>query len=152
MYAVNQQDINIRNRKAGYEYAFLDKLVAGISLLGTEIKSIRQGKANITEAFCVLEKGELWVRNMQIEEYEKARHYNHAPRRDRKLLVHKHEIKKLSNQLKDQGLAIIPLRLFLNTDGLAKLEIALAKGKKLYDKREDLKKKDAQREMQRKLK
>jgi SsrA-binding protein len=149
---VNQPDINIRNRKAGYEYAFLDKLVAGLSLLGTEIKSIRQGKANITEAFCVMEKGELWVRNMQIEEYEKARHYNHAPRRDRKLLVHKHEIKKLANQLKDQGLAIIPLRLFLNDDGLAKLEIALAKGKKLYDKREDIKKKDVQREMQRKLK
>ena len=149
---MNQPDINIRNRKAGYEYAFLDKLVAGLSLLGTEIKSIRQGKANITEAFCVMEKGELWVRNMQIEEYEKARHYNHAPRRDRKLLVHKHEIKKLANQLKDQGLAIIPLRLFLNDDGLAKLEIALAKGKKLYDKREDIKKKDVQREMQRKLK
>jgi len=149
---VNQQDINIKNRKAGYEYAFLDKLVAGISLLGTEIKSIRQGKANITEAFCVIDKGELWVRNMQIEEYEKARHYNHAPRRDRKLLLHKHEIKKLSNQMKDQGLAIIPLRLFLNKEGLAKMEIALAKGKKLYDKREDIKKKDVQREMQRRLK
>jgi SsrA-binding protein len=149
---VNQQDINIKNRKAGYEYSFLDKLVAGISLLGTEIKSIRQGKANITEAFCVIDKGELWVRNMQIEEYEKARHYNHAPRRDRKLLLHKHEIKKLSNQMKDQGLAIIPLRLFLNKEGLAKMEIALAKGKKLYDKREDIKKKDVQREMQRKLK
>ncbi len=149
---MNQQDINIKNRKAGYEYAFLDKLVAGISLLGTEIKSIRQGKANITEAFCVIDKGELWVRNMQIEEYEKARHYNHAPRRDRKLLLHKHEIKKLSNQMKDQGLAIIPLRLFLNKEGLAKMEIALAKGKKLYDKREDIKKKDVQREMQRRLK
>lgn len=149
---MNQQDINIKNRKAGYEYSFLDKLVAGISLLGTEIKSIRQGKANITEAFCVIDKGELWVRNMQIEEYEKARHYNHAPRRDRKLLLHKHEIKKLSNQMKDQGLAIIPLRLFLNKEGLAKMEIALAKGKKLYDKREDIKKKDVQREMQRKLK
>jgi SsrA-binding protein len=149
---VDQPTINIRNRKAGYEYAFIDKFVAGIKLSGTEIKSIRQGKANITDAFCVIEKGEVWVRNMQVEEYDKATHYNHQPKQDRKLLLNKHEIRKLENKLKDQGLAVIPLRLFLSDKGLAKLEIALAKGKKLFDKREDIKKRDVQRETQRSLK
>jgi len=149
---VDQPIINIRNKKAGFEYAFLDKFVAGIKLTGTEIKSIRQGKANITDAFCVIEKGEVWVRNMQVQEYDKATYFNHVPKQDRKLLLNKPEIRKLENNLKDQGLSIIPLRLFLNDKGLAKLEIALAKGKKLYDKREDLKKKDTQREIQRRMK
>ncbi len=121
-------------------------------LAGTEIKSIRQGKANITDAFCVIEKGEVWLRNMQVEEYEKATHYNHQPKQDRKLLLNKSEIRKLQNNLKDQGLSIIPLRLFLSDKGLAKIEIALAKGKKLFDKREDIKKRDVQRETQRHLK
>jgi SsrA-binding protein len=149
---VDQPNINIRNKKASYEYAFLDKFVAGMMLAGTEIKSIRQGKANITDAFCVIEKGEVWLRNMQVEEYEKATHYNHQPKQDRKLLLNKHEIRKLENNLKDQGLSIIPLRLFLSDKGLAKIEIALAKGKKLFDKREDIKKRDVQRETQRHLK
>ena len=149
---MDQPNINIRNRKAGFEYAFLDKFIAGIKLSGTEIKSIRQGKANITDAFCVVEKGEVWVRNMQVEEYEKATHFNHVPKQDRKLLLNKTEIRKLENNLKDKGLSIIPLRLFLSDKGFAKLEIALAKGKKIYDKREDIKKRDVQRETQRHLK
>jgi SsrA-binding protein len=149
---VEQPDINIRNKKASFEYSFIDKFIAGIKLTGTEIKSIRQGKANITDAFCVIEKGEVWVRNMQIQEYEKATHFNHVPKQDRKLLLNKQEIRKLENNLKDQGLAIVPLRLFLSAKGLAKLEIALAKGKKIYDKREDIKKRDIQRETQRELK
>jgi SsrA-binding protein len=149
---VDQPIINIRNKRASFEYSFLDKFVAGLKLTGTEIKSIRQGKANISDAFCVIEKGEVWVRNMQVEEYEKATHFNHRPKQDRKLLLNKHEIRKLENNLKDQGLAIVPIRLFLNDKGLAKMEIALAKGKKIYDKREDIKKKDIQRETQRQLK
>lgn len=144
--------IDIRNRKASFEYSFLDKYVAGLSLTGTEIKSIRMGKANITDGFCVFVNGELIARNLQINEYEKGTHYNHEPKRDRKLLLKKTELKKLQNALKDQGLTIIPLKLFISEKGWAKLEIALAKGKKLYDKREDIKKKDIQRETARKFK
>ena len=144
--------IDIRNRKASFEYSFLDKYVAGLSLTGTEIKSIRLGKANITDGFCVFVNGELIARNLQINEYEKGTHYNHEPKRDRKLLLKKTELKKLQNALKDQGLTIIPLKLFISEKGWAKLEIALAKGKKLYDKREDIKKKDIQRETARKFK
>lgn len=144
--------IDIRNRKASFEYSFLDKYVAGLSLTGTEIKSIRMGKANITDGFCVFVNGELIARNIQINEYEKGTHYNHEPKRDRKLLLKKTELKKLQNALKDQGLTIIPLKLFISEKGWAKLEIALAKGKKLYDKREDIKKKDIQRETARRFK
>ena len=144
--------IDIRNRKASFEYSFLDKYVAGLSLTGTEIKSIRMGKANITDGFCVFVNGELIARNIQVNEYEKGTHYNHEPKRDRKLLLKKTELKKLQNALKDQGLTIIPLKLFISEKGWAKLEIALAQGKKLYDKREDIKKKDIQRETARKFK
>lgn len=144
--------INILNKKASYEYSFLDKFVAGLILTGTEIKSLRMGKANITDGFCVFQGGELIARNIQINEYEKGTHYNHAPKRDRKLLMNKHELKKLEGKLKDQGLTIIPLRLFINEKGWAKLEIALAKGKKLFDKRDDIKKKDVQRETARRFK
>jgi SsrA-binding protein len=145
-------NINILNKKASYEFSFLDKYVAGLLLTGTEIKSIRLGKANITDGFCVFDKGELIARNIQINEYDKGTHYNHEPKRDRKLLLNKHELKKLEGALKDQGLTIVPLRLFINEKGWAKLEIALAKGKKLFDKREDIKKKDLQRETARKFK
>jgi SsrA-binding protein len=144
--------IDIRNKKASFEYSFLDKFVAGMALTGTEIKSIRMGKANITDGFCVFVNGELWARNIQINEYDKGTYYNHEPKRDRKLLLSKHELKKLQNSLKDQGLTIIPLKLFINEKGWAKLEIALAKGKKLYDKREDVKKKDLERETARRFK
>lgn len=145
-------EINIRNKRASFEYAFLDKYVAGLQLTGTEIKSVREGKASVSEAFCVMINDELWVRNMNINEYSKGTHYNHEPKRDRKLLLKKQELKKLNNKLKDQGLTIIPLRMFISASGYAKLEIALAKGKKIYDKREDIKKRDTERDLSRKLK
>jgi SsrA-binding protein len=144
--------IDIRNRKASFEYAFIDKYLAGIQLTGTEIKSIREGKANINEGFCVFNRDELFIRNMHIAHYFEGTYNNVAEKRDRKLLLNRSELKKLQNKLKDQGLTIVPLRLFISDKGYAKLEIALAKGKKLYDKREDIKKKDTQREMDRKMK
>ncbi|MEW6470088.1 MAG: SsrA-binding protein SmpB [Bacteroidota bacterium] len=144
--------VNIKNKRASFEYAFLEKYVAGIQLAGTEIKSIREGKANISEAYCVFVNGELFIRNMNVQEYAKAVHYNHVPKRDRKLLLNKQELRKLQNNLKDQGLTVIPLRLFISESGYAKLEIALAKGKKIHDKREDIKKRDMERETKRKFK
>lgn len=146
------QNIEIKNRKASFEYSFLERFTAGIQLLGTEIKSVREGKANVGEAFCVFVNGELFVRNMNIEEYSKGNIYNHSPRRDRKLLLSKHELRKLENNLKDRGLTIIPLKLFIGSSGYAKLEIALAKGKKTHDKRQDIKKRDVERELKRKFK
>lgn len=147
-----KNNINIKNRKASFEFSFLDKYVAGIQLTGTEIKSIREGKANIAEAFCVFMNGELFVRNMNINEYKHGgMYFNHTPVRDRKLLLNKQELYKLSTKLKDKGLTIIPLSLFINEKGLAKLEIALSKGKKIYDKREDIKKRDTEREISRRL-
>jgi len=141
--------VNIKNKKAGFEYFLLEKYNAGIQLMGTEIKSIRLGQANIIDAYCVFVNNELFVKNMNITEYEYGTHYNHEPKRDRKLLLSKRELKKLNNKLKDQGLTIVPTLLFINEKGFAKLEIALAKGKKLYDKRETLKEKDTKREMDR---
>jgi len=146
----NENSISIKNRKASFEFSFIDKYIAGIQLTGTEIKSLREGKANLSDSFCSFIQEELWVRNMHISEYSKASFYNHEPKRDRKLLLKKQELKKLSTKLKDQGLTIVPLCLFINEKGFAKLEIALAKGKKNYDKREDLKRKDMEREMSRK--
>jgi SsrA-binding protein len=146
------KSVDIRNKKASFEFSFLEKYVAGLVLTGTEIKSIRLGKANITDGFCVINNGEIIVRNAEIAQYDKGTHYNHEPKRDRKLLLKKSEIRKLSTKMKDQGLTIVPLRLFISEEGWAKLEIALAKGKKLFDKRQDIKKKDIERETQRKLK
>jgi SsrA-binding protein len=144
--------INIKNKKASFEYAFIDKFVAGIQLTGTEIKSIREGKSNINEGFCVFMRNELYIRNMHVAPYFNGTYNNVEEKRDRKLLLNKRELDKLSGKLKDQGLTIIPLRLFINEKGLAKLEIALAKGKKLYDKRDDIKKRDIERETSRRLK
>ncbi|MCE2773556.1 MAG: SsrA-binding protein SmpB [Bacteroidetes bacterium] len=144
--------ITILNKRASFEYTFLEKYVAGMVLSGTEIKSIRLGKANITDGFCVIENGEMIARNIQINEYDKGTYNNHEPKQDRKLLLKKSEIRKLQNKLKDQGLTIIPIKLFISDKGWAKLEIALAKGKKLFDKRDDIKKRDTERELQRKLK
>ncbi len=150
---MSKQDlIQIKNRKASFEFSFIEKFIAGIKLTGTEIKSIRSGKANINEAFCAIMSDELWVRNMYIEEYEMGNRFNHEPKRNRKLLVNKSELKKIKNTLKDQGLTIVPIQLFVNDKGLAKLEIAIAKGKKLYDKRDDIKKRDTEREISRRLK
>lgn len=137
--------INIKNKRAKFEYHILDTFVAGIQLRGTEIKSIRLGKASILEAFCVIEKGELYVRNMNITEYSNASFYQHKPKADRKLLLNKKEIQKIEKGLATKGYTVVPLRLFINNKGLAKLEIALAQGKKLYDKRQDLKEKDDKR-------
>ncbi len=146
------KDINIVNRRAGFEYSFLEKFIAGMQLQGTEIKSIREGKANLSDSFCYLKNGELWVRSLHISEYTEGTYNNHLPTRERKLLLHKREIEKIEKKLKDQGLTIVPLRLFIAENGYAKLEIAIAKGKKLHDKREDIKKKDLQRETDRKFK
>jgi SsrA-binding protein len=147
-----QSGINIQNKRASFEFAFLDKYTAGMQLTGTEIKSIRDGKANITDAFCFIRNEEVFVKNLHISEYEKGTHYNHDPLRERKLLLQKTEIQKIVKKLKDQGLTIVPLRLFIAESGYAKLEIAVSKGKKNFDKREDIKKRDVFREINRNLK
>jgi len=145
-----QKNINIKNKKARFEYELLDKFTAGIVLAGTEIKSIRYGKASISESFCEFnQKGELFVINMQIDEYSHASHFNHKPKAERKLLLNKRELKKLHKEVKTSGLTIVPLTLFLNDRGLAKIQIALAKGKKLYDKRENIKDRDNKRNLDR---
>jgi len=145
-----QKNINIKNKKAKFEYELLDKYTAGIVLTGTEIKSIRMGKASITESFCEFnDQGELFVVNMYIEEYIYGTHYNHKPRSTRKLLLNKKELKKLEKEVKNTGLTIVPLRLFINDKGFAKLEIFLAKGKKLYDKRDAMKDRDSKRDLAR---
>lgn len=145
-----QKNINIKNKKARFEYELLDKYTAGIVLGGTEIKSLRYGKASITESFCEFnDQGELFVINMQIDEYSHASHYNHKPKAQRKLLLQKRELKKLHKEVTASGLTIVPLTLFINDRGLAKMQIALAKGKKLYDKRETLKDRDNKRELAR---
>ena len=141
--------VDIKNKKARFLYEFLDDYTAGISLTGTEIKSIRNGKASIMEAYCVIENGECYVRNMYIAEYENGTHYNHAPRRDRKLLLNKVEIRKLQKKLKNEGLTIVTSKLFISDKNLAKLNIHLAKGKKIHDKRQDLKDKDNKRTLDR---
>ena len=147
---MNQKNINIKNKKARFEYELLDKFTAGIVLGGTEIKSIRESKASISESFCEFnDRGELFIINMQIDEYSHASHYNHKPKAERKLLLHKQELKKLRKEVNTAGLTIVPLNLFLNEKGLAKINIALAKGKKLYDKRETLKDRDNKRDLDR---
>ncbi len=145
-------NINIRNKKASHEYEFIQKYTAGIQLLGTEIKSIRNNQAILSDSFCTFINGELWVRSLHISEYSHGGMSNHLPKRDRKLLLNTRELDKLFKNSSTKGLSIIPIRLFINDRGFAKLEIALAKGKKLYDKREDLRKKDVQREIDRSLK
>lgn len=147
-----KNQINIKNKKARFEYQILDKFVAGIQLTGTEIKSIRESKASIVEAYCVFESGEVFIRNMYITAYENGSFYNHKPRGDRKLLLNKKEIDKIEKFLKVKGNALVPLRMFLSEKGWAKLEIATAQGKKLHDKREDLKEKDDKRAMDRAMK
>ena len=145
-----QPTINIRNKKARFEYEILDTYVAGIQLTGTEIKSIRASKARITESFCEFnDKGELFVINMFIEEYINGNVYNHKPKSERRLLLNKRELKKLQKEVQNVGLTIIPLKLFLTDKGWAKLQIGLAKGKKLYDKRETIKDRDSKRNLDR---
>lgn len=142
-------DINIRNRQAGFEYELLDKYVAGMVLKGTEIKSIREGKVNLQDGFCYFSNGELFVKGINITPYAQGTHYNHEGMRERKLLLKRSEIKKLEGKVEEKGLTLVPIRLFLNDRGLAKLEIALAKGKKLHDKRDSMRERDAKRELDR---
>lgn len=141
--------IEIKNKKASYTYFLSDNVVAGIMLTGTEIKSIRAGQASIAEAYCRFMKGELFILNMYVKEYENGGYNNHEPYRQRKLLLNHHEIKKFQKKIKDVGNTIVPIRLFISENGFAKMEIALAKGKKLHDKRHDLKSKDLKREIDR---
>ncbi|MBP6531914.1 MAG: SsrA-binding protein SmpB [Bacteroidia bacterium] len=144
-----KEQIIIKNKKASFEYSFLVSYTAGIMLTGTEVKAIREGKATLSESFCVLLNGDLWVKNMHIAEYKQGSYNNHEPKRLRKLLLNKSEIHKIQSKLKEKGVTIIPIQLFFNERGLAKLEIALARGKKTFDKREDIKKKDQVREIAR---
>ena len=141
--------VNIKNRQAGFNYHLLDKFEAGMVLTGTEIKSIRQSRVNMQDSFCAFKADGLYVLNMHISPYENTAHYNHDVRRERKLLLNKKELLKLRKKLEEKGYAIIPTRLYTNEKGLAKIEIALAQGKKLFDKREDIKKKDTDRELKR---
>jgi SsrA-binding protein len=145
-----QKTINIQNKKARFEFEILDKYTAGIVLTGSEIKSIRASKASISESFCEFnEQNELFIINMSIEAYSHGSHYNHLPKASRKLLLNRRELKKLEKEVKNTGLTIVPLRLFINDKGFAKLSIALAKGKKLYDKRDTIKDRDNKRDLDR---
>lgn len=137
-----QKSINILNKRAKFEFEFIEKYTAGIVLAGTEIKSIRLGKASIADSFCEFQNGELFMINSHVEEYSFGTHYNHKAKSERKLLLNKKELKSLNKSVQNKGLTIVPLRLFTNEKGLAKVEIALAKGKKLYDKRETIKDRD----------
>ena len=141
--------INIRNRQAGFEYELLDKYTAGLVLMGTEIKSIREGKVNLQDGYCYLNNGELFVKGINITPYAEGTHYNHEATRERKLLLKRSEIKKLESKVEEKGNTLVPTRLFINEKGLAKLEIAVARGKKLHDKRESIKERDAKRELNR---
>lgn len=144
--------INIKNKKAGFLYELSDKQVAGIQLTGTEIKSIRQGKVSFTDSYCFFRDNELYIKNLHITEYSHGTYANHNPKRDKKLLMNRKELNKLGKKTREKGFTIIPVRLFINDRGLAKLEIALGRGKKQFDKREDIKKRDTQRDVQRKIK
>ncbi|WP_192821131.1 SsrA-binding protein SmpB [Rufibacter sp. LB8] len=144
-----QKSVNISNRRASYEYQFLAKYTAGIMLKGTEIKSIREGNVNLADGYCVFNGNELFLLQATISKYTEGTHYNHEPTRERKLLLNKRELKQLREGITEQGVTIIPTRLFISDRGFAKVDIALAKGKKLYDKREDIKERDVKREMAR---
>lgn len=141
--------MEIKNRSAYFEYYVDDKFIAGMMLLGTEVKSIRAGRASFNDSYCIFQGSELWLKSLHISEYTHGTYNNHNPLRDRKLLLNKREIKKLQSKIKEKGYTIIPLRIFFNEKNLAKLEIGLAKGKKLHDKRETIKARDTEREMKR---
>ena len=141
--------INIKNKRARFEYEFLNLFTAGIVLKGTEIKSIREGKVNLLDSYCYFNKGELFVKGVHISPYSQGSFYNHEPTRERKLLLNKKELKKLERGLAEKGLTVVPVKLFISDRGIAKLQIALAKGKKIHDKRESIKEKDMKREIDR---
>lgn len=145
-------EVNIKNKRARFEYFIEEEFSAGIVLSGTEIKSIRNGKASIIEAYCVISNGELWIRNMYIAPYENASFYTHKTRGDRKLLLNRKELIRIGKFMKVKGNTMIPLKLFLNEKGWLKVQVACARGKKMHDKREDMKEKDDKREMDRAMK
>lgn len=144
-----KNNINIKNKRARFEYELIETVVAGIKLAGTEIKSIREGKASIAESFCEFKDNELFVINMTIQEYSHATYFNHSPKSARKLLLNRRELNKFEKEVRNSGLTIIPLKVFINDRGFAKMEIALARGKKLYDKRETMKDRDSKRDLSR---
>lgn len=144
--------MEIKNRSAYYEYYIDDKYVAGIVLTGTEVKSLRAGKASFNDSYCIFQNGELWIKSFHISEYTHGTYNNHNPLQDRKLLLTKRELKKLEGKMKEKGYTLIPLRLFFNEKNLAKVEIGLARGKKLHDKRESIKQRDQERELKRYIK
>lgn len=144
-----EKTVNILNKRARFEYEILEQIEAGIVLTGTEIKSLRSSKASITESFCQFIDGELYIINMMIDEYKLGTFYNHQTKRERKLLLHKKELQKFQKKLKDAGKTIIPLKLYINEKGYAKLQIALARGKKLFDKRESIKDRENKRTLDR---
>ena len=144
--------MEVKNRSAYFEYYVDEKYTAGLALLGTEVKSLRAGKASFNDSYCLIQNGELWIRSLHIAEYSHGTFNNHDPVRERKLLLTKRELKKLESRIKEKGYTIIPLRIFFNESNLAKLEIGLAKGKKLHDKRETIKQRDTEREIKRYLK
>ncbi|MBK9099690.1 MAG: SsrA-binding protein SmpB [bacterium] len=149
---INDEEKNITvNRKASHEYHILQTIEAGIALVGTEVKSLRQGKANLVDGYAKIEKGEVWLVNVNISEYTQGNINNHDPRRDRKLLLNRSEIRKLIGKTKEKGLTLVPLRLYFK-NGKVKVELALAKGKKVYDKRESIAKRDFQRQQERRIK
>lgn len=144
-----QKNVKIKNRKARFEYDIIDTYTSGIVLAGTEIKAIREGKASIAESFCEFHNSELFIINMTVQEYSHASHFNHNPKSERKLLLNRSELKKLEKEVKNSGLTIIPLVLFTNDKGLAKLEIALCRGKKEFDKRHSIKERESKRDLSR---
>ena len=147
-----RKQTEIKNRSAYFEYFIEDKYVAGIVLTGTEVKSLREGKANFNDSYCLFQKGELWIRSFHISEYSHGTVNNHDPIRERKLLLKARELKKMEARIKDKGYTVVPLRLFFNEKNLAKLEIGLGKGKKLHDKRDTIRQRDTEREMKRYIK
>ena len=146
------KNVNIRNKRATFDYEIIEEYIAGIVLVGTEIKSLRLGKASLVDSYCYFEQNELWIRNVNIAEYTWGTCNNHVPKRDRKLLLNRKELNKLQRSLQDRGLTVVGLRLFLNERGLAKVAIGLARGRKSYDKREYIKENDAKREMDKAMK
>ena len=146
------KNVNIRNKRATFDYEIIEEYIAGIVLVGTEIKSLRLGKASLVDSYCYFERDELWIRNVNIAEYTWGTCNNHVPKRDRKLLLNRKELNKLQRSLQDRGLTVVGLRIFLNDRGLAKVAIGLARGRKSYDKREYIKSNDAKREMDKAMK
>jgi ssrA-binding protein len=144
--------ITIKNKRASFDYELLETFTAGLVLTGTEIKSIRLGKASLVDTFAIVEHGEVWVKNMYVAEYFFGTYNNHAPRRDRKLLLNRKEIRRLQTAAKDRGFTLVPTRLFINERGLAKLVLAIARGKKEYDKRQSIRERDDRREIDRMFK